>query len=86
VHESIAASCPMFIHHLVPGQEQGNLELLQKIGAVHYTESPSSIKQALVNLLANNAAEWRQMKRNLQLHHRPAGASIAADFILKTIS
>ena len=86
VHEAIAATCPMLIHHLVPGQEEGNLALLQKIGAGHYSETPDQIKQSINELLADNASQWRQMKRNLILHKKPAGATIAADFILNKIN
>ncbi len=86
VHETIAASCPMLIHHLVPGQEEGNLALLEKIGAGHYRESPEQIQQSIAELLADDAAQWRQMKHNLIQHQKPAGASIAADFILDMIN
>jgi len=86
VHETIAASCPMLIHHLVPGQEEGNLALLEKIGAGHYRETPEEIKQTIAEILADDAAQWRQMKHNLIQHQKPAGATIAADFILDIIN
>lgn len=85
VHETIAASCPMLIHHLVPGQEEGNLALLEKIGAGAYSETPALIHQSIQNLLADNAKQWREMKRNLSQHQKPEGANIAADFIIKTL-
>ena len=82
VHEAIAASCPMLIHHLVPGQEEGNLALLEKIDAGHYSENSEQIKKSIQELLSDNATQWRRMKHNLIQHQKPAGASIAADFIL----
>jgi processive 1,2-diacylglycerol beta-glucosyltransferase len=62
VHEAIAARCPMLIHHLVPGQEEGNLRLLETLGAGHLAESPGALGSTLVDLLADHAAGWRAMK------------------------
>lgn len=82
VHEAIAARCPMLVHHLVPGQEEGNLRLLEAIGAGQLAESPERIRGAMSDLLADNAALWRSMKRQLALHGRNAGAIAAARHIL----
>lgn len=86
VHESIAARCPMFIHHLVPGQEEGNLRLLESIGGGALADSPAMLSSALSSLLENQAAGWRGMKNALARHNRSAGAITAAGFILKQIS
>ncbi len=82
VHEAIAARCPMLIHHLVPGQEEGNLRLLEIIQAGHLAESPQALSDGVKNLLANDAATWRGMKNALVHHDHIAGASTAAKFIL----
>jgi processive 1,2-diacylglycerol beta-glucosyltransferase len=82
VHEAIAAECPMLIHHLVPGQEEGNLRLLQSIGAGDLAAAPASLAGRLAGILAHDAAEWRAMKSALHLHHRNAGGLTAARFIL----
>jgi processive 1,2-diacylglycerol beta-glucosyltransferase len=85
VHEAIAARCPMLIHHLVPGQEEGNLQLLESIGGGRLAESPECLASALDALLADDAAGWRQMKRGLIQHGRHAGALAASSFILQRI-
>jgi processive 1,2-diacylglycerol beta-glucosyltransferase len=85
VHEAIAAECPMLIHHLVPGQEEGNLRLLQQIGGGDLATRPSRLGEHLTGMLAADAAGWRAMKRALARHHRNAGAQTAAAFVLKTI-
>lgn len=85
VHETIAAACPMLIHHLVPGQEEGNLALLEKIQGGFYTETPDDIRNALTNILKDDAALWKSMKHNLEQHAKPAGSISAAKFILNTI-
>ncbi len=85
VHETIAASCPMLIHHLVPGQEEGNLALLEKIQGGFYTESPDDIRDAITHILKDDAALWKSMKHNLTQFSKPAGSISAAQFIIKVI-
>ncbi|MDP0491304.1 MAG: hypothetical protein Q7Q71_09675 [Verrucomicrobiota bacterium JB023] len=82
-HECLAASTPMLIHHLVPGQEEGNLELLRRIGGGDLADTPDSLKESLGSLLADNCAEWKRWKKNLARHSRPHSASITAQYILK---
>jgi processive 1,2-diacylglycerol beta-glucosyltransferase len=83
VHEALAARCPMLVHHLVPGQEEGNLRLLEAIGAGKLAESPEAIRTAVADLLADDAALWRAMKRKIALHGRNSGAIAAARHILE---
>ena len=85
VHEAIAAACPMLIHHLVPGQEEGNLALLNHVGAGQLTESPLSVTKAIAHMLEDDAGLWRQMKGSLATLSRPAAANDAASFILSNI-
>jgi processive 1,2-diacylglycerol beta-glucosyltransferase len=86
VHEAIAARCPMLIHHLVPGQEEGNLRLLEAIGGGNLADTPTLLKHKVCDLIADHAAGWRAMKHALARHGRNAGAIAAASFILKQIS
>jgi len=85
VHEAIAARCPMLIHHLVPGQEEGNLSLLESIGAGGLADSPAALSRRVSDLLADRAAGWRSMKHALARHGRNSGAIVAARFILNQI-
>jgi processive 1,2-diacylglycerol beta-glucosyltransferase len=85
VHEAIAAQCPMLIHHLVPGQEEGNLQLLQQLRAGDLAEDPKDLTQAVFKILANNAEDWRNMKKSLAKHDCNNGATTAAHFILNHI-
>jgi processive 1,2-diacylglycerol beta-glucosyltransferase len=86
VHEAIAARCPMLIHHLVPGQEEGNLRLLESLGGGALADSPEKLGERLSHLLTDEAAGWRSMKHALARHDRNAGAITAARFILSRIS
>lgn len=85
VHEAIAAQCPMLIHHLVPGQEEGNLQLLQQLGAGDLAENPKDLTQAVSNILAGDATKWRKMKAALREHDCNNGATTASEFILSHI-
>ncbi len=85
VHEAIAACCPMLIHHLVPGQEEGNLRLLESIGAGGLADKPSLMEERVGELLRNDGEGWRAMKRALVGHGRNAGAIEAARFILEDL-
>ncbi len=82
VHESIAARCPMLIHHLVPGQEEGNLKLLEAIGAGHLAATPAALTAQVTALLADDSAAWRQMKHALVQHGIHSGATTCAKIIL----
>jgi processive 1,2-diacylglycerol beta-glucosyltransferase len=86
VHEAIAARCPMLVHHLVPGQEEGNMRLLETIGAGRLAETPEALGSSITDLLGDQAAAWRSMKQALVRHGRNAGAITAAKFILGEIS
>lgn len=85
VHEAIAARCPMLIHHLVPGQEEGNLRLLEAIGGGGLADTPAELTRQVAALLANHAVVWRSMKTALARHGRNSGAIAGAKVILKAI-
>ncbi len=85
VHEAIAACCPMLIHHLVPGQEEGNLRLLEIIGGGHLAPSTDSLVRHLTGLLASDSAGWRRMKHALIRHGRNSGAIAAAAVVLEKV-
>ncbi|MGE9267102.1 MAG: MGDG synthase family glycosyltransferase [Verrucomicrobiales bacterium] len=85
VHEALAARCPMLIHHLVPGQEEGNLQLLQKIGAGRLTPDADDLLKALRELLQDDAADWRRQKKALESFSKPAAAKRIADILLDEV-
>ena len=83
VHEAIAAQCPMIVHHLVPGQEEGNLCLLEQLGAGVLADTPERIRATVIDLLSDHAAQWRRMKNRLAQYHRNNGCLQAARAILQ---
>ncbi|MFC4993156.1 MGDG synthase family glycosyltransferase [Rubritalea tangerina] len=86
VHEAIAAQTPMLIHHLVPGQEEGNLALLQEIGAGQLTENSKQVRHAIQHMMSDDLKSWRVMKQNLLSKALPCGANAAANFILNHLA
>jgi len=76
VHEAIAATCPMLVNHVVPGQEEGNIRYLQQLGGGFLAEDAYDLTQALQALLADNGWQWKQLKQAL-LQLEPNNASPA---------
>lgn len=60
--ECYAVRLPFLVNFALPGQEQGNLELLLRDGAGRYAESPTDIVQAVQALLADGASAWQRMR------------------------
>jgi processive 1,2-diacylglycerol beta-glucosyltransferase len=56
--ESINALCPMIVNQIVPGQEEGNCELLRRHDAIALAETPDAIIAALNSAFANDGARW----------------------------
>jgi processive 1,2-diacylglycerol beta-glucosyltransferase len=87
VHEAMAARCPILVSHVVPGQEEGNIELIERhdIGrlAAHY---PETLAASVAEVFANHEATWKRWKKNLQIISRPAASRDIAAFILKQAS
>jgi processive 1,2-diacylglycerol beta-glucosyltransferase len=87
VHEAMAAHCPILVSHVVPGQEEGNIELIERhdIGrlAAHY---PAALAASVAEVFANHESTWKRWKKNLQSIARPAASRDIASYILKWVS
>jgi len=77
--EAIAARCPMLINQIVPGQEEGNFELLRRRGIGTLAESPESVIAALRKAFADRGSTWMRWRDALSPISRPnACLAIAA--------
>jgi processive 1,2-diacylglycerol beta-glucosyltransferase len=85
VHEAIAAQCPMLVHHIVPGQEEGNIELLERYQTGSLATSAKAISDSLSSLLDDDACLWRDQKSRLAIHAKPTASRDTANFILSQI-
>jgi len=85
VHEAMAARCPILVSHVVPGQEEGNIELIERhdIGrlAAHY---PAALAASVSEVFANHENTWKRWKKNLQQVCRPCASRDIAAFVLTT--
>ena len=56
--ESIAARCPMVVNQVVPGQEEGNCELLLRHGAGALATTPETVMSTLRSAFSNGGRGW----------------------------
>jgi processive 1,2-diacylglycerol beta-glucosyltransferase len=80
--EAIAAQCPMIVNQIVPGQEEGNYELIRQRGAGTLAVGPDAIVQALRNAFANECSIWKQWKEGMKALTRNEAAWKIADHVL----
>lgn len=80
--EAIAARCPMLVNQVVPGQEEGNYELLRRRGVGGLVETPEAVVQTLRQAFANQGTVWREWRDALAPLARPdASRDIAAHLL-----
>lgn len=80
--EALAARCPMIVNQIVPGQEEGNYELLRRHGIGALAETPAAMLGTLNRAFANEGAVWRQWRTALAALSRPGAAGDIAEFLL----
>jgi len=80
--EAIAARCPMLVNQVVPGQEEGNYELLRRRRVGALVETPDAVVDALRQAFADQGAVWREWRDALAPLARPdASRAIAAQLL-----
>ena len=84
VQEAIAAQIPFIVSHVVPGQEEGNIALIEQtgIGALA-AGTPDHVANILEGILANNGQLWHAWKRNLSALKKPSASRVIARFLLE---
>lgn len=80
--EAIAALCPMIVSQVVPGQEEGNYELLRRHQAGALAETPDAVLSALRRAFADRGRVWRQWRAALRPLARPDAADDIARHVL----
>lgn len=84
--EAIAALCPMIICQVVPGQEEGNYELLRRHQAGALATSPADVVAQLNRALADDGALWRRWRAALRPLARPDAAGDIARSVLAAVA
>lgn len=77
--ECYAARLPMLVNFALPGQEQGNRELLLSDGAGRCAETPAELVQTVQRLLVDGAAEWQRMRAAMAAAGYDGAAARIAD-------
>lgn len=65
LHEVLAARIPAVIDYVVPGQEEGNAEMLLSRNCAYRTETSKATGDAVAKILANNGKIGREMRANM---------------------
>jgi len=80
--EAIAARCPMIVNQIVPGQEEGNYELLRRHGAGGLAETPDLVISTLRRAFAWKGRVWQEWRNALATLARPDAARTIAEQVL----
>jgi processive 1,2-diacylglycerol beta-glucosyltransferase len=80
--ESIAARCPMVVNQVVPGQEEGNCELLLRHGAGALATTPETVMSTLRSAFSNGGRGWDAWRAALEPMARPDAARTIAAYVL----
>ena len=82
--EAYASVVPVVVNYALPGQEQGNLELLQRDGAGSYAEETAELGAQVEQLLADGARRWLARCEAIRASQRSGGASRIVELVEKT--
>lgn len=83
--EAISAHCPLVVSQIVPGQEEGNYELIRRLDAGALALTPEAIVATLRTAFAEDAALWHRWRSNLERHAQPAAARTIAAAVLARV-
>lgn len=84
VHECFAAGVPVIANYVIPGQEEGNAQLLESLGCGCRSTDPAETGPLLASLVADG--RLAAMRRAMAEHRRPDGALIIARDILEFLT
>jgi processive 1,2-diacylglycerol beta-glucosyltransferase len=83
--EAVAALCPMVVNQVVPGQEEGNCELLLRHGAGAFAGSPEEVVETLRGAFADRGRLWGEWRAALAPISRPDAARAIAAHVLARV-
>jgi UDP-N-acetylglucosamine:LPS N-acetylglucosamine transferase len=82
VQEAIAARCPMIVNQVIPGQEEGNAELIWHCGLGAIAGKNREVAELVENAFARRATQWSEWRENLKRLSRPDAALRIGELIL----
>lgn len=84
VQEALASQCPFLVSHFVPGQEEGNIALIERlnVGMRAYAK-PGDLAEAVREITAPNDTRWKLWRSNLANQSNPGAADRIAEFVVR---
>jgi processive 1,2-diacylglycerol beta-glucosyltransferase len=82
VQETIAAACPIIINQIVPGQEEGNAQLITQTNSGAVALTNDEVMATLTRAFANDGSLLREWSANIAKISRPAASLEIAKFLL----
>jgi len=82
VQEAIAARCPMIVNQVIPGQEEGNAQLIRKLGLGAIAKKDRHVADLIEEAFARRAALWMEWRCNLERISKPDASVRIAELIL----
>jgi processive 1,2-diacylglycerol beta-glucosyltransferase len=84
VQEAIAAKCPMIINQIVPGQEEGNAQLIAETNSGRIALSPDEVVRVVSDAISENGKLLNEWSANIAKISRPDAALEIAQFLLSS--
>ena len=83
VQEAIAGRCPMILNQVIPGQEEGNAQLVKELDAGVVAEKNREVAEWVDKAFAHDARLWRKWRENLTKTSRPDSSIRIAELALQ---
>jgi processive 1,2-diacylglycerol beta-glucosyltransferase len=82
VQEAIAGRCPMILNQVIPGQEDGNAQLVKELDAGVVAEKTREVAEWIAKAFAGDARLWKRWRENLTRVARPDASLRIAELAL----
>jgi processive 1,2-diacylglycerol beta-glucosyltransferase len=82
VQECLAASTPLVMSQVIPGQEEGNAELLTSADCGCTATTPQAVATAVRHSFSHGAIVWKTWESNTRRIGKPDAAATAAHLVL----
>lgn len=79
--EAIAAQCPMIVNQIVPGQEEGNFEILRRYDAGGFADTPETIGRYIDEAFSQDGKRWQELRKNISQLSKPRASLDIAQFL-----
>ncbi len=83
VQEAIAARCPMIINQVIPGQEEGNANIIRDANIGVVADGRKEVARWVERLAQDGGEQWLQWRRQIEKISRPDAALRIAALILE---